>query len=322
MVTMHDVMDAKWLHKNMHDESYLRRVIMPLEALLVTLKRIVVKDSAVNALCYGAKLMIPGVLRFSEDIELGSQVVMITTKGEAIAIGHGLMTTAQMATCDHGVVAKTKRVIMERDTYPRKWGLGPKAQQKKKLIAHGKLDKYGRPNEQTPVEWKKEYVDYANTKQTVVEKNENSVTVAPNQSSSGSMDISEDKSSEAASEDKPKKKKDKKSKKSKAETTTATQEGEETENSIREIPNSDSKQDTAEEKPKKKKKKDKKSKRQSESTDVSETTDSAESTDSSSSSSASSKKRSAAVALKAEDNTEENTTTKKKSKKIKKEPDN
>lgn len=36
------------------------------------------------------------------------------------------MTTAVMSTCDHGVVAKIKRVIMERDTYPRKWGLGPK----------------------------------------------------------------------------------------------------------------------------------------------------------------------------------------------------
>lgn len=36
-----------------------------------------------------------------------------------------LMTTAVMITVDHGVVAKIKRVIMERDTYPRKWGLGP-----------------------------------------------------------------------------------------------------------------------------------------------------------------------------------------------------
>ncbi|KAF3833593.1 hypothetical protein F7725_024797 [Dissostichus mawsoni] len=36
------------------------------------------------------------------------------------------MTTAVISTRDHGVVAKIKRVIMERDTYPRKWGLGPK----------------------------------------------------------------------------------------------------------------------------------------------------------------------------------------------------
>lgn len=47
-------------------ESYLRRVIRPLESLLTGYKRIVVKDSAVNAVCYGAKLMIPGLLRYGE----------------------------------------------------------------------------------------------------------------------------------------------------------------------------------------------------------------------------------------------------------------
>lgn len=31
MVTMHDVLDAQWLYDNLKDESYLRRIIMPLE---------------------------------------------------------------------------------------------------------------------------------------------------------------------------------------------------------------------------------------------------------------------------------------------------
>jgi len=162
MVTMHDVLDAQWMLDNLGDESYLRRVIMPLEALLVNYKRIIVKDSAVNAVCYGAKLLLPGILRFSSDIELGNQVVVVSTKGEAIAIAHAQMTTAQMATCDHGVAAKTKRVIMERDTYPRRWGLGPKASEKKKMVAEGKLDKYGRVNEHTPSEWKNNYKDFSN----------------------------------------------------------------------------------------------------------------------------------------------------------------
>jgi H/ACA ribonucleoprotein complex subunit 4 len=70
------------------------------------------------------------------------------------------MTTAVMATCDHGMVAKIKRVVMERDTYPRKWGLGPMALQKKKMILAGTLDKYGKPNEKTPVSWKKGYEDF------------------------------------------------------------------------------------------------------------------------------------------------------------------
>ena len=131
MVTMHDVLDAQYLYDNNGDESYLRRIIMPLERLLVDYKKIIVKDSAINALCYGAKLMIPGVLRCSKDINVGDLIVLVSTKGEAICTAISTMTTAQIATCDHGQVAKLKRVIMERDTYPRRWGLGPIASEKK-----------------------------------------------------------------------------------------------------------------------------------------------------------------------------------------------
>ncbi|KAJ2756888.1 centromere/microtubule-binding protein cbf5 [Coemansia pectinata] len=161
LVSMHDVLDAQWVYDNTKDESYLRRVVRPLEWLLTGYKRVVVKDSSVNAICYGAKLMIPGLLRFEDGVEVNDEVVLMTTKGEAIAIAIAQMTTAVMATCDHGVVAKIKRVIMERDTYPRKWGLGPMAQQKKKLIKDGKLDKFGRKTDATPADWNKSYVDYA-----------------------------------------------------------------------------------------------------------------------------------------------------------------
>lgn len=64
----------------------------------------------------------------------------MTTKGEAIALGIAQMSTVELSTCDHGVVAKVKRCIMERDLYPRRWGLGPVALEKKKLKSDGKLD--------------------------------------------------------------------------------------------------------------------------------------------------------------------------------------
>lgn len=85
----------------------------------------------------------------------------MTTKGEAIAIGIAQMSTVELSTCDHGVVAKVKRCIMERDLYPRRWGLGPVALEKKKLKSAGRLDKYGRTNEATPAKWKSEYKDYS-----------------------------------------------------------------------------------------------------------------------------------------------------------------
>ena len=74
MVTMHDVLDAQWVYDNYKDESYLRRTIMPLEVVLTNYKRLVVKDSAVNAICYGAKFMIPGLLRFENGVEVDDEV--------------------------------------------------------------------------------------------------------------------------------------------------------------------------------------------------------------------------------------------------------
>jgi len=154
-------LDAQWTYDNTRDESYLRRVIRPLESLLVGYKRIVVKDSAVNAVCYGAKLMIPGLLRYEADISVNEDVVLMTTKGEAIALAIAQMSTVELATCDHGVVAKVKRCIMERDTYPRRWGLGPMASQKKKMVKEGKLGKHGEKiYGVTPAEWSRDYVDY------------------------------------------------------------------------------------------------------------------------------------------------------------------
>jgi H/ACA ribonucleoprotein complex subunit 4 len=140
LVTLHDVLDAQWLHDNNRDESYLRHVISPLESLLTSYKRIVVKDSSVNAICYGAKLMLPGLLRFEKGIEIHEEIVLMTTKGEAIALAYAQMSAVEMTSCDHGVVAKIKRVIMERDLYPRRWGMGPVATEKKKMKEAGTLD--------------------------------------------------------------------------------------------------------------------------------------------------------------------------------------
>jgi H/ACA ribonucleoprotein complex subunit 4 len=161
MVSMHDILDAQHVYDTTKDETYLRRVVMPLEVLLTNYKRIVVKDSAVNAICYGAKFMIPGLLRFANGIELNDEVVLMTTKGEAIAVAIAQMTTSVLATVDHGVVAKIKRVIMERDVYPRRWGLGPMASRKKSLITKGQLDKHGKPNDQTPADFLQSYQDYS-----------------------------------------------------------------------------------------------------------------------------------------------------------------
>ena len=214
MVTMHDVMDAQHVYDSTKDEKYLRRVVMPLETLLTNFKRIVVKDSAVNAICYGAKLMIPGLLRFADDIDINQEVVLMSTKGEAIAVGIAQMTTAVMATCDHGVVAKIKRVIMERDTYPRRWGLGPMAQRKKGLIKEGKLDKHGKTNEKTPKDFLEGYKSVDGAAKPPALADGGAVTPAKKMVEEvKSEPMDEDSPASDDGSDKAKKKKDKKKKK-------------------------------------------------------------------------------------------------------------
>ena len=213
LCTMHDVLDAQHAYDHNKDETYLRRVVMPLEVLLTTYKRIVVKDSAVNAVCYGAKLMIPGLLRFADGIDINEEVVMITTKGEAIAVGIAQMTTSEMATVEHGVVAKIKRVVMERDTYPRRWGLGPVAMRKKALVKEGKLDKHGKPNEKTPKDWTDSYKSLSSPKP--AKKADAEGMADEDDEEEGGEDA--DDSPEEATPSKEKKKKDKKDKKEKKE---------------------------------------------------------------------------------------------------------
>ena len=218
LVTLHDILDAQWVYDNYKDESYLRRVVTPLEGLLTSHKRIILKDSAVNAICYGAKVMLPGVLRFEDGIEVNQEIVLVTTKGEAIAIAIALMTTAVISTCDHGLVAKLKRVIMDRDTYPRKWGLGPKASVKKQMIKDGMLDKYGRPNENTPKEWTKGYKDLSTVKITnelVEEQNRQALAVKATEKKKRSAEAEqEEQEEEQVEEESPKPKKKSKVKKS------------------------------------------------------------------------------------------------------------
>lgn len=117
-----------------------------------------------------------------------------------------MMTTATLACCDHGVVAKIKRVVMERDTYPRKWGLGPVASFKKKLMKEGLLSDKGKPNERTPKEW---FSKIGQIKGEDDESNTNSAKKLKQSLNGGDEDMAEEAEADTTIEKKKKKKKKK-----------------------------------------------------------------------------------------------------------------
>ncbi len=121
LVTMYDLSEALDLLREEGDDALLRRVVRPLEDALGLLPKIWVRDSAVEALCNGAALAMPGVLRLSSGIVRGSMVAVLTQKGEAVALMEAEVSTEDMVESERGLAAKPLRVILRRGTYPRMW---------------------------------------------------------------------------------------------------------------------------------------------------------------------------------------------------------
>lgn len=120
LVTLHQLSDAVFRLKG-GDEGPLRRLVLPVEETLGELGRIVIRDSAVDAICHGARLGIPGVLSVSEGVKKDDTVAVMSAKGELVAIGKALLATDEMQSMRRGLASTTERVIMKAGTYPRMW---------------------------------------------------------------------------------------------------------------------------------------------------------------------------------------------------------
>jgi H/ACA ribonucleoprotein complex subunit 4 len=102
-------------------ETLARRIIRPMEEAFEHIPRILIRDSAVNAICHGADLAVPGIVKLTEAIRARAPVALFSLKGELVALARALMTTEQVLKAERGLAAKTVRVIMPADTYPRMW---------------------------------------------------------------------------------------------------------------------------------------------------------------------------------------------------------
>jgi H/ACA ribonucleoprotein complex subunit 4 len=121
LATLHDLayMQSRW--QQTRDETLLRKFIQPMEKALEPLPKIYIRDSAVDALCHGASLAAPGVVSLETNIKPNDTVAILTLKGEAVALAKTLASTEQILKMNHGLIAKTTRVLMPRGIYPKTW---------------------------------------------------------------------------------------------------------------------------------------------------------------------------------------------------------
>ncbi len=95
LVKMQEVSEALYMWRELGDERYLRRVVLPVETAIAHLPKIMIRDSAV--------------------------VAILTLKGELVALGKALKNAEEIKGMEKGIIVKTWRVYMERGVYPDVW---------------------------------------------------------------------------------------------------------------------------------------------------------------------------------------------------------
>ncbi len=121
LVSLHDLLDAYIFWKEEGDDIPLKKCIQPIEYAIRQFPKIYIRDSAIDALCHGASLTAPGVLKTSTGIQPNMPIAILSLKGELIAIGISTMTSNQIIEAEHGIIAKSKAVFMSPGIYPPWW---------------------------------------------------------------------------------------------------------------------------------------------------------------------------------------------------------
>jgi len=120
-VSLHDIKDAVEEHRAGNSE-HLKKMLHPKEVLLAQIPKVEVKDSAVDAMCHGANLAVPGVVAIDDGVGKGDLVAIMTLSGEGVGLGHALMTAEEIIKRQEGLAIDISRVLMPAGTYASVWG--------------------------------------------------------------------------------------------------------------------------------------------------------------------------------------------------------
>lgn len=115
MVTLQDLADAYHYYKK-GEEEHLKKIILPIEKGIEHLKKIYVHEGAVNSLCNGAFLKVPGVCKLDSDINKGDKVAVLTLKKELVLVGEALINSNKIMKLAKGIAVRTEQVFMKPET--------------------------------------------------------------------------------------------------------------------------------------------------------------------------------------------------------------
>ncbi len=115
--SLQDMKDALTWYKE-GNEKEIRKIIKPIEFAVTHLPKVWIFDEAVDTVCHGANLSIPGIAKYESDIKVTDIVAVFSLKGELVAIGEAMLDAETIEKNEKGMAIKAKKVFMNPETYP------------------------------------------------------------------------------------------------------------------------------------------------------------------------------------------------------------
>jgi len=119
LATLQDLTDSIAFYKEDGNDKFLRKVIQNVEVATQHLPKIWVLDSAVDAICHGSTLKVPGVSKLHDGIEKEDLIAVFTLKDELIGFGTALKTSKEILEANKGTAGRVEKIFMPRGVYPR-----------------------------------------------------------------------------------------------------------------------------------------------------------------------------------------------------------
>ena len=113
------------------DSSAISSMILSVDAAVPDLPTVIVRDTAVDALCHGAVLAGVGVIRCDE-FKKDQTVAVLSQKKEFICLGKALVSSGSFKAGESGLVIAPTTVFLPPGTYPRGWAKSDAAVRKGK----------------------------------------------------------------------------------------------------------------------------------------------------------------------------------------------
>jgi tRNA pseudouridine55 synthase/H/ACA ribonucleoprotein complex subunit 4 len=119
MHTLHDVQDACSAAKE-GNKTVLSSLILSVDAAVPDLPTVIIRDTAIDAICRGAVLAGVGVISCDE-FKKDQTVAVLSQKKEFICLGRALVPSTSFKPGDTGLVIAPSTVFLPPGTYPRGW---------------------------------------------------------------------------------------------------------------------------------------------------------------------------------------------------------